>query len=88
MVVELPPGYQPSADEEFMNAMQVEYFRQRLALLRADLRRVPTRFRHRAHYHPGGDVTDPPVQPQNGICAANRERIRAAAAKWDDDFKA
>ena len=30
MAVDLPPGYQPSADEEFMNPNQVEYFRQRL----------------------------------------------------------
>jgi DnaK suppressor protein len=39
MVVELPPGYHPSADEEFMNPKQVEYFRQRLEKARADLRR-------------------------------------------------
>ena len=39
MAVELPPGYQPSADEEFMNPTQVEYFRQRLEKSRADLRR-------------------------------------------------
>jgi DnaK suppressor protein len=39
MVVELPPGYQPSADEEFMNPKQAEYFRRRLEQSRADLRR-------------------------------------------------
>ena len=39
MAVELPPGYQPSADEEFMNPKQVEYFRQRLEMSRADLLR-------------------------------------------------
>ena len=39
MAVELPPGYQPSADEEFMNPKQAEYFRRRLEELRADLRR-------------------------------------------------
>jgi DnaK suppressor protein len=39
MAVELPPGYQPSADEEFMNPKQAEYFRQRLAKALADLRR-------------------------------------------------
>ena len=27
---ELPPDYRPSADEEFMNPLQLEYFRQRL----------------------------------------------------------
>ena len=39
MAVDLPPGYQPSADEEFMNPKQVEYFRQRLEEARTDLRR-------------------------------------------------
>jgi DnaK suppressor protein len=33
----LPPGYRPSADEEYMNPLQVEYFRQRLLKWRADL---------------------------------------------------
>jgi DnaK suppressor protein len=39
MTVELPSGYQPSADEEFMNPKQVEYFRRQLEQSRADLRR-------------------------------------------------
>src|SRR5215469_11001354 len=33
----LPPGYQPSDDEEFMNPLQVEYFRQKLLRWRAQL---------------------------------------------------
>ena len=28
--VQLPVGYKPSADEEFMNPKQIEYFRQKL----------------------------------------------------------
>jgi DnaK suppressor protein len=39
MAIDLPPGYQPSADEEFMNPIQVEYFRQKLEEARTDLRR-------------------------------------------------
>jgi DnaK suppressor protein len=39
MVVELPRGYKPSADEEFMNPKQVEYFRLQLEQSRVDLRR-------------------------------------------------
>ena len=38
MAVGLPRGYVPSADEEFMNPQQREYFRQRLEKLRTDLR--------------------------------------------------
>ena len=30
MAVELPEGYKPSEDEEYMNPMQLEYFRQKL----------------------------------------------------------
>jgi DnaK suppressor protein len=33
----LPSGYRPSDDEEFMNPLQVEYFRQKLLLWRASL---------------------------------------------------
>ena len=39
MMVTLPPDYRPSEDEEFMNARQVEYFRQKLLRWRADLLR-------------------------------------------------
>ena len=37
MGIELPPEYQPSGDEEFMNSRQVAYFGQRLEESRADL---------------------------------------------------
>jgi DnaK suppressor protein len=37
MYQELPPDYRPSDDEEFMNPLQVEYFRQRLMSWRAEL---------------------------------------------------
>jgi DnaK suppressor protein len=33
----LPPDYHPSEDEEFMNPLQVEYFRQKLLNWRAEL---------------------------------------------------
>jgi DnaK suppressor protein len=33
----LPPDYHPSDDEEFMNPLQVEYFRQKLLTWRAEL---------------------------------------------------
>ena len=34
---ELPPDYRPSDDEEFMNPLQLEYFRQKLLRWRAEL---------------------------------------------------
>ncbi len=33
----LPEGYKPSLDEEYMNPMQIEYFRQKLTKWRDDL---------------------------------------------------
>lgn len=37
MMITLPPDYRPSDDEEFMNPIQVEYFRLKLLRWRADL---------------------------------------------------
>ncbi|RRQ20452.1 RNA polymerase-binding protein DksA [Guyparkeria sp. SCN-R1] len=37
MAVELPEGYKPSEDEEYMNPMQLEYFRQKLMTWRDQL---------------------------------------------------
>ena len=37
MLVTLPPDYRPSSDEEFMNPLQLEYFRQKLLKWRGDL---------------------------------------------------
>ena len=34
---ELPPDYRPNDDEEFMNPLQIEYFRQKLLRWRAEL---------------------------------------------------
>ncbi len=39
MLITLPPDYRPSEDEEFMNAQQLEYFRQKLLRWRQDLLR-------------------------------------------------
>ena len=39
MTVNLPADYRPSAAEEFMNPLQVEYFRRKLLRLRADAQR-------------------------------------------------
>jgi DnaK suppressor protein len=39
MIVTLPPDYRPSDDEEFMNPLQVEYFRRKLLRWRTELLR-------------------------------------------------
>lgn len=37
MATRLPKGYKPSEDEKYMNAKQLEYFRQKLSAWREDL---------------------------------------------------
>ena len=37
MTIEIPEGYAPTLDEEYMSATQVEYFRQKLLSWRAEL---------------------------------------------------
>ncbi len=37
LMITLPPDYRPSDNEEFMNPLQVEYFRQKLLRWRLDL---------------------------------------------------
>jgi len=36
-IKKLPAGYKPSEDEEYMNPMQIEYFRQKLTVWRDEL---------------------------------------------------
>ncbi len=80
MMVSLPPDYRPTEDEEFMNPLQVEYFRQKLLRWRADLLREAdgtlaslSRGRYpRSRYHrsgqrrdrPGAGTADPGPRPQ------------------------
>ena len=69
MVVELPPGYQPSADEEFMNPKQVEYFSRRLKQSRADLRRELDAIPPPEAY----DITQEGDQTDHASAASERE---------------
>ena len=79
MVVELPPGYRPSAEEEFMNPKQVEYFRQRLEKARTDLRReldaIPSPESNNSDRE--GDQTDhASANSEREFEIQNRERVQ------------
>jgi hypothetical protein len=79
MAVDLPPGYQPSADEEFMNPKQVEYFCQRLEEARTDLRReldaMPPRDADDLGWE--GDQTDhASADSEREFEIQNRERVQ------------
>jgi DnaK suppressor protein len=86
MMVTLPPDYRPSEDEEFMNARQVEYFRQKLLRWRADLIREADGTL--ASLSEGGiheaDITDrASVETDRALELRTRDRARKLINKID-----
>jgi DnaK suppressor protein len=86
MMVTLPPDYRPSEDEEFMNPLQIEYFRQKLLRWRADLLREADGTL--ASLSQGGileaDITDrASVETDRALELRTRDRARKLIAKID-----
>jgi DnaK suppressor protein len=86
MMVTLPPDYRPSEDEDFMNPLQVEYFRQKLLRWRADLLREADGTL--ASLSEGGihesDITDrASVETDRALELRTRDRARKLIAKID-----
>ncbi len=86
MMVTLPPDYRPAADEEFMNPIQVEYFRQKLLRWRADLRKEADGTL--ASLSEGGiheaDITDrASVETDRALELRTRDRARKLISKID-----
>ncbi len=86
MMVTLPPDYRPSDTEEFMNAQQVEYFRQKLFRWRAELRREADGTL--ASLSEGGiheaDITDrASVETDRALELRTRDRARKLINKID-----
>src|ERR1700744_2285176 len=86
MMVSLPPDYRPTEDEEFMNPLQIEYFRQRLLRWRADLLREADGTL--ASLSEGGiheaDITDrASVETDLALELRTRDRARKLIAKID-----
>jgi DnaK suppressor protein len=86
MTVELPANYQPSESEEFMNPLQVEYFRGRLEKTRTELRQelegIP-----QAESQEGsreGDQTDhASADTERDFELLNRERVQIMLRQTD-----
>jgi DnaK suppressor protein len=86
MMVTLPPDYRPSEDEEFMNPVQAEYFRQKLLRWRADLLREADGTL--ASLSEGGileaDITDrASVETERALELRTRDRARKLISKID-----
>ena len=86
MLVTLPPDYRPSATEDFMTPVQVEYFRQKLLRWRADLLREADGTL--ASLSEGGileaDITDrASVETDRALELRTRDRARKLINKID-----
>jgi DnaK suppressor protein len=86
MMITLPPDYRPSDAEEFMNPIQVEFFRQKLLRWRSDLLREADGTL--ASLSEGGiheaDVTDrASVETDRALELRTRDRARKLIAKID-----
>jgi DnaK suppressor protein len=86
MMVTLPPDYRPSDDEEFMNPMQTEYFRQKLLRWRSELLREADGTL--ASLSEGGihesDITDrASVETDRALELRTRDRARKLISKID-----
>ncbi len=86
MMVTLPPDYRPTDNEEFMNPIQVEYFRQKLLRWRAELLKEADGTL--ASLSEGGiheaDITDrASVETDRALELRTRDRARKLIAKID-----
>ncbi len=86
MMVTLPHDYRPSDEEEFMNPLQIEYFRQKLLRWRSDLLREADGTL--ASLSEGGihesDITDrASVETDRALELRTRDRARKLISKID-----
>ena len=86
----LPAGYKPSADEEYMSALQQEYFRQRLQTWRADLveESKQTIENLREEVRDIGDEAERATrETENSLELRTRDRYRKLIGKIDSTLK-
>jgi DnaK suppressor protein len=82
----LPPDYRPSEDEEFMNPLQLEYFRQKLLRWRLELLEESsgTLSHLKEESAAAADVTDrASLETERGIELRTRDRERKLISKID-----
>jgi len=95
MTVELPEGYQPSLDEDYMNPQQLEYFRRRLLAWRDELmqesQETLDNLRDRIYQEVGDEADRASRESDHSLELRTRDRYRkllykidAALARMDD----
>jgi DnaK suppressor protein len=85
MTVELPPGYKPSPDEEYMNPQQLEYFRQKLLAWRAELmeeaQETLNNLRDESYREVGDEADRASRESDHGLELRTRDRYRKLIRK-------
>ena len=87
MMITLPPDYKPSDDEEFMNPLQQEYFRQKLEHWRSELLDEASETRQNLQETSSlePDLADrASVETERSLELRTRDRARKLIAKIDD----
>ncbi len=87
MMITLPPDYNPSDDEEFMNPLQQEYFRQKLENWRSELLDEASETRQNLQETSSlePDLADrASVETERSLELRTRDRARKLIAKIDD----
>lgn len=86
----LPAGYKPAADEEYMSALQLEYFRQRLLGWRADLieesKQTIENLKDEVR-DVGDDAERATRETENSLELRTRDRYRKLIGKIDSTLK-
>lgn len=85
MTVELPADYRPSQDEEYMNSMQLEYFRQKLLAWRRDLmqeaQETLDNLRDKSYQEVGDEADRASRESEHGLELRTRDRYRKLLRK-------
>ena len=85
MTVELPADYQPSADEEYMNPRQLEYFRRQLIRWREELmteaQETLDNLRDQSYQEVGDEADRASRESEHGLELRTRDRYRKLQRK-------
>ena len=76
MSVELPVDYQPSLSEDYMNPMQIEYFRRKLQQSRTELLHELKAIPHTEPDEAGDQTDQASAAADRSFDAVNRARIQ------------
>ena len=87
MTVELPTGYKPSPDEEYMTPQQLEYFRRKLLAWRDELmlesQETIEHLRDQSNQEVGDEADRANRESEHGVELRTRDRYRKLLRKID-----